>query len=150
MNRSNKYLKGLTTIEVIVVLAVIAVVLTVLGATSASMAARAELDAAEEYVSEAVRNARNLARASQSAVTLVVAKQNGHGGFRISFEPTDGPDSEYRRLDVPDVYLPESIAVLSDARSITFDRRGLVESPEVIVLAGEGREEEVRTVHVGN
>jgi prepilin-type N-terminal cleavage/methylation domain-containing protein len=142
--------QGVTVVEVLVVLAIIAILLSFSGSFVGRLAGQAELTVAEESVLNALRNARNLSRSSESSLTLSLSHDTGDLGYRISIKRPEGRQIGPKQTDVPEVYLPNGIVVLSENMTFTFDYRGLVEPTGSIMLRAEGNDDEIRKIFVNN
>lgn len=125
--------RGITIVEILLVVSVLVILLSfaVPGLDRATV--RSEMKAASEHVMHSIDSARNLARMTESAVVLR-ADPPGAGAeqrIRLSGRGLDAARGfqEYR--------LPESIRLVSDHASFTFDERGLVRNPGRMILVSQ-------------
>ena len=131
-------IRGISVIEVLVVLAVLAVVGAIFLPSPEKAAAKADMQAAEEKLQEAIYLARSTAINTQSEVImhLVPGKAREPGKIDFSFasrgaEPGSGPDAE--SID-REFLIPPEIRLEAAANEVLFDAVGVVESPTPIEL----------------
>jgi type II secretory pathway pseudopilin PulG len=117
--------RGITVVEILVVISVLLILISFAVPGIGRATARAEMKAAAENVQYSIDNARKLARMTESSVTL-------HA------DPPDGATVQHIRLSGPglsgamgvqEYRLPDSIILVPDHESYTFDGRGLVLDP---------------------
>ena len=116
--------KGVSVVELLIVLSVIAVMLALAAPSLQSVAARADIKAAAEDVSQAVRMAKNTARVTSQPVTVTFS--TGTSGNSISFAFADGGDTSSSGLKLPSMDITEKISVATELPAITFDPMGLI------------------------
>ena len=146
--------RGITLVEILLVISVLVILLSFAMPSAGSATARAELKAAFENVQYSVGAARNVARMTESSVSLnivatgpepsgtsSVLSSAGGSAQTITFGRSAGPDLQ-------DYRLPEGIRLVADRDSYVFDERGLVSEPGHILLVSEADESLTSTVEI--
>jgi type II secretory pathway pseudopilin PulG len=125
--------KGITVIEILVVLGLLAILASFAMPSASTTATRAELKAAVENVQYSFQQARNLARTTESniSVSIPVAMEGSVQTIRFS-SLSRGKHKTIPELQ--DYKLPGDIVMISDHDSFLFDQRGLVETSGQVLL----------------
>lgn len=125
--------RGVTLVEILLVIGLLVIIAGFAVPSFGTASARAEMTAALENLEYSIGAARNVARLTESSVSLNIVEQPGAAGHRITFsQPAQragkgGPG-------IPDYLLPEGIKLVSEQDKFVFDPRGLVDQPGRIVL----------------
>jgi len=121
---------GLTLVEILMVISVLVIILSFALPSMTVATARAELKAANENVEYTIGAARSLARRMESPVVLDIQPSADGASQRVSLSMSahDMPPG------LQDYQLPESIEIVADHPSFTFDDRGVVQNPGRILL----------------
>lgn len=136
--------KGVTLIEILMVIGLLVILLSFAVPSVSGTAAKAELKVTLENVEYSIQAARNMARVTESSVSLNL--QSAQDGQRqsISFS-SSAPGRNDGLAGLPDYQLPAEIVLVSDHESFVFNAKGLVDNPGKIVLASRV-DETVRSV----
>ena len=121
---------GITIVEILVVISVLLILISFAVPGIDRATARAEIRAASENIQYSIETARKMARRSESSVTLYADPPDGAAGQHIRLS---GPGLG-AAMGAQDYRLPDSVRVVSDRESFTFDGRGLVMNPGKLVL----------------
>ena len=122
--------RGITIVEILVVISVLLILISFAVPGIDRATARAEIQAATENIQYSIETARKMARRSESSVTLHADPPAGAAGQHIRLS---GPGLG-STMGAQDYRLPDSVRVVSDRESFTFDGRGLVRNPGKMVL----------------
>jgi type II secretory pathway pseudopilin PulG len=132
--------RGITLVEILLVISVLAIVMAFALPAADTAAARAELKAAVENLEYSVGTARNVARMTESSISLEIESFPGDEPQTINFSyPGQNPGK--RGPDINPYRLPEGIELVSDLDRFVFDPRGMVEQPGRILLVSRADEE---------
>ena len=118
--------RGITLVEILIVISVLAIILSFAIPSANGAAARAELRAATENLEYSISAARNVARLTESAVTLKISADGDTSPRIVSLARADASPVE-AHPDLQPYQIPDSVEVMSDRPVFLFDRRGLVD-----------------------
>lgn len=124
---------GITIVEILLVISVLVVVIAFAVPGVDRATARADIAAATEHVQHSIDAARKLARVTESTVTLHADSPSGTMARQIRLS---GPRLG-AAMSTPDYRVPESIRLVPEDATFTFDKRGLVRNPGTLVLVSE-------------
>jgi type II secretory pathway pseudopilin PulG len=125
--------RGITIVEILLVISVLVILISFAVPGLDRATARSELKAASEHVMFTVDSARNLARMTESTVVLHADLPGAGAEQRIRLS---GPGLDAAR-GFQEYRLPESIRLIPDHASFTFDERGLVQHPGSMILVSQ-------------
>jgi type II secretory pathway pseudopilin PulG len=132
--------RGITLVEILLVISVLAIITAFALPAADTAAARAELKAAAENLEYSVGTARNVARLTESSISVDIEPSTGNEPQTISFSyPGQNPGK--RGPDIQSYRLPEGIELISDLDRFVFDPRGMVEQPGKIQLVSRADRE---------
>ena len=132
--------RGITLVEILLVISVLAIVSAFALPAADTATARAELKATLENLEYSVGTARNVARLTESSISLDIESSPGGELQTITFSyPGQKPGKG--GPDIQSYQLPEGIELVSDFDRFVFDRQGMVEQPGRILLVSRGNEE---------
>jgi prepilin-type N-terminal cleavage/methylation domain-containing protein len=132
--------RGITLIEILLVISVMAIMVAFALPAADTATARAELKAAVENLEYSVGTARNVARMTESSISLDIESSTADAPQTISFS-YPGQKSGKRGPDIQSYSLPEGIELITDLERFVFDPRGMVEQPGRILLVSRVDEE---------
>ena len=125
--------RGITLVEILIVISLLVILVAFALPSAGNATARAEMKAALENLEYSVGTARNVARLTESSISLNIESLPGAQAQTITFSnPAQMPDE--RGADIPDYRLPDGIRLVSDRDRFVFDARGLVEHSGKIQL----------------
>jgi len=136
--------KGITLIEILMVLGLLVILLSFAMPSISGPAIRAEMTATLENVEYSIQAARNMARMTESSVSLNVLSNQEEAVQTISYSSATS-NRAGGNAGMQDYRLPTDIVLVSDQDSFAFDERGLVENPGQIILVSRV-DESVRSV----
>jgi prepilin-type N-terminal cleavage/methylation domain-containing protein len=139
--------QGITLIEILVVLGLLAILISFAMPSASKTASRAELKAAVENVQYSFQQARNLARATESKISVSIPIAREGSVQTIHFSSL----SRGKHKNIPgmqDYSLPDDLVMISDQDSFMFDQRGLVESPGQVLLVSRLEETVNSTINI--
>jgi len=139
--------KGITLIEILIALGILIILLSFAMPSVSGAATRAEMKAAVENVEWSLQSARNLARMTESSVTVHIPAAIPDKLQTITFS-NSGRDGESRISQLQEFTLPAEIVLVSGQEAFEFDSRGLVKTPGLILLASNVDESVKRTVTI--
>jgi len=120
-------------IEILVVLGLMAILVSFAMPSASRTATRAELKAAIENVQYSFQQARNLARTTESKISVSIPVAREGGIQTIRFSSLSG--GKHKTIpEMQDYNLPSDLVMISDHDSFLFDRRGLVENSGQVLL----------------
>lgn len=126
--------RGVTLVEILLVVAVLVILLSFAMPSVGTATARAELKAAVENVQYSIDAARNLARMTESSVTVNIGRAS-RPEAAAGAESSDEPQRiMFSRSEIQDYVLPADIRLVADQDSYVFDSRGLVLEPGRVTL----------------
>ncbi len=128
--------RGITLVEVLIVISVLAIILSFAIPSASGAAARAELRAATENLEYSISAARNVARITESPVTLHISASGDQSAQIVSLAQADA-GSRGAHPDMQPYPIPDSVDVLPDRPLFLFDRRGLVDRTGQIRLVSK-------------
>ena len=131
--------RGITLIEILLAISVLVILVAFALPSAGTATARAELKAARENLEYSVGTARNMARLTESSVSLNIESLPGGELRTITFSYPAQKQGK-RGPDIPEYQLPEGVQLVSDQDRFVFGPRGLVERPGRILLVS--REDE--------
>jgi len=151
--------RGITLVEILLVISVLVILLSFALPSAGSASARAELKATFENVQYSIDAARNVARMTESSVSLNVLSSGGLSALgsdpatdpaqTITFSrPADDGDRAAPGPDLQDYRLPEGIRLVADREAYVFDERGLVSEPGRILLVSAVDESLTFTIEI--
>jgi len=150
--------RGITLVEILLVISLLVVLLSFAMPSAGSATARAELKAAFENVQYSVGVARNVARMTESSVSLNIlsngsrsnasASSAADAAQTITFGRPAAGSRDAAGPDLQDYRLPEGIRLVADRDSYIFDERGLVSEPGRILLVSAADESLTYTVEI--
>ena len=138
MNKNNykhnrRTSRGITLIEILVVLGVLTILLSFAIPSGSSAATRAELSVATENIQHSLDAARNMARMTETSISVNVPEALDGSTQSITFSRvTRGvstPVSEMQELT-----LPADLVLLAEHDVFHYDTRGLVVNPGQLLL----------------
>jgi type II secretory pathway pseudopilin PulG len=125
--------RGITIVEILLVISVLVILVSFAVPGLDRATARSEMKAASEHVMHTIDSARNLARMTESTVVLHADLPGAGAEQRIRLS---GPRLE-AGTGFQEYRLPESIRLVPDHASFTFDERGLVQHPGSMILVSQ-------------
>lgn len=138
--------RGITLIEILVGIAVLVVLVSFALPSVSTAALRAEMTAAQENVTHYVEAARVLARTNERPVTLVIRQATGDQARTLHLnQATDTADEPPLMQDFSP---PESIILVADRDSYSFDSRGLAVDTGEIRLIARGDRSLLSTIEI--
>ena len=146
--------RGITLVEILLVISLLVVLLSFALPTAGSASARAELKAAIENVEYSIGTARNVARMTESGISLQLVNPDNASGLsdtpqRIRFSaPEAGEDEQEISLHLQEYLLPNTIRMISERERFEFDARGLVLEPGRILLVSTADESITSAIEV--
>lgn len=139
--------RGITLVEILMIISLLAILVAFALPSSGSATARAELKAAAENVRYSVETARNVARMTESAVSLDFGRVADDTVRTIRFSHPDRKP-QLNGPAIQEYQLPEGIRLVSDRDRFVFDPRGLIEKPGSIQLVSLADESIFTTLQV--
>jgi prepilin-type N-terminal cleavage/methylation domain-containing protein len=140
LNHSVTRARGITLVEILLVISVLAIVAAFALPAADTAAARAELKAAAENLEYSVGTARNVARLTESSISLDIESSPVDEPQTIAFS-YPGKKPGKRGPDIQPYRLPEGVELISDRDRFVFDPRGMVEQPGRILLVSRADKE---------
>jgi Tfp pilus assembly protein FimT len=149
--------RGITLVEILLVISVLVVLLSFAMPSAGSASARAELKAAFENVQYSIGAARNVARMTETSVSLDILSSGSSSGLApatgavqtLSFSrPAQSGEAATAGPDLQDYRLPEGVRLVADRDAYVFDERGLVSEPGRILLVSSADEELTFTIEI--
>lgn len=125
--------RGITLVEILLIISLLAILAAFALPAANSATARSELKAVAENVQYSVETARNVARMTESAVSLDLPSAADDTVQTIRFSHPDRRANKNGPA-IQEYQLPEGIRLVSDRNQYVFDSRGLVEKPGSIQL----------------
>jgi prepilin-type N-terminal cleavage/methylation domain-containing protein len=125
--------RGITLVEILIAISVLVILVAFALPSAGTAAARAEMKAALENLEYSVGTARNVARLTESSISLHIETSPGDASPLIRFSGQDGRRAK-SSPDIQEYQLPESIQLVADRDHFVFDPRGLVDEPGRILL----------------
>jgi type II secretory pathway pseudopilin PulG len=125
--------RGITLVEILLAISLLVILLSFALPSAGTASARSELKAAEENIQYSIDTARNVARMSESSVSLNIETAPGDAGQVISFSHPQSPGRNNSPA-IQEYRLPDGIQLESDRQWFVFDRRGMVDQPGKIRL----------------
>jgi len=135
--------RGITLVEILLVIGLLVLLAGFALPSFGTASAKAEMKAALENLEYSVGTARNVARLTESSISLDIVEAPGTSSQRITFSQS-GRGAGEGGPNIPDYLLPESIEMVSDQQRFVFDARGLVDQPGRITLVSRA-DDSVRT-----
>jgi len=135
--------RGITLVEILLVIGLLVLLAGFALPSFGTASAKAEMKAALENLEYSVGTARNVARLTESSISLDIVEAPGTSSQRITFSQS-GRSAGEGGPNIPDYLLPESIEMVSDQQRFVFDARGLVDQPGRITLVSRA-DDSVRT-----
>ena len=138
--------RGITLVEILLVISLLVILLSFAIPTAGSASARAELKAAVENVEYSIGTARNVARMTESGISLDLVHPDNPSVLtalpqRIAFStPDGGEDDKAISLHLQEYSLPPGIRMVAERERFLFDERGLVVEPGRILLVSTADE----------
>ena len=139
--------RGITLVEILLALSVLIILVAFAVPAAGTASARADLKAALENLDYSVGTARNVARLTESSITITIEPPSGDTAQVITFSRAEKASGK-QVPDIPEYRLPESIEVVSDQERYVFNARGLVESPGRILLVSRADDEITATLDI--
>jgi type II secretory pathway pseudopilin PulG len=125
--------RGVTLVEILLVLGLLVIIAGFAVPSFGTASARAEMKVAIENLEYSIGTARNVARLTDSSVSLNIVEQAGAAGHKITFSQP-AKNAGKNGPGIPDYLLPEGIGLVAEQDRFVFDPRGLVDHPGRIVL----------------
>ena len=132
--------QGITLVEILMAISLLVILVAFALPSVGNATARAEMKAVLENLEYSVGTARNVARLTESSISLNIESLPGTKVQTITFS-RPGQMPGQRGPDIPDYRLPEGIQLVSDRDRFVFDPRGLVEHPGRVQLVSRTDEE---------
>jgi len=139
--------RGITLVEILLALSVLIILVAFALPAAGTASARADLKAALENLDYSVGTARNVARLTESSISITIEPRSGTEAQVITFSQV-GEASGKQLADIPEYRLPESVQLVSDQERYVFNARGLVESPGRILLVSRADDEITSTLDI--
>jgi len=139
--------RGITLVEILLALSVLIILVAFALPAAGTATARADLEAALENLDYSVGTARNVARLTESSISIRIEPTSGTEAQVITFSQA-GEASGKQLPDIPQYRLPESVQLVSDQERYVFNSRGLVESPGRILLVSRADDEITATLDI--
>ena len=133
LSHSRARARGVTLVEILLVIGLLVLLAGFALPSFGTATERAEMKAALENLEYSIGTARNVARLTDSSVSLNIVEGSGTASQKITFAQSarsagkSGPG-------IPDYVLPEGIELRSEHQRFVFDPRGLVDQPGTMVL----------------
>jgi Tfp pilus assembly protein FimT len=128
--------RGITIVELLLVISVLVIIISYAVPGIDMATARAEMKAATEHVQYSIDTARQLARMTESSVSLHADPASGISTASIRLS---GPRLG-ERIGRQEYRLPKNIRLVSDQAVFTFDKHGLASNPGRLVLVSRANE----------
>lgn len=138
--------QGFTLIEMMVALAVLAILVVFGSPALENSGARSDMKKATDQVAQAFREAKNAARANNSAVTVTLTTNETANS--ISFLFSNGTDTADSGQTLPTIVLPERVTVETATPEFTFDSLGMVNTTGSIALISAANADFASTVAI--
>ena len=133
LSHSKARSRGITLVEILLVIGLLVLLAGFAVPSFGTATVRAEMKAALENLEYSIGTARNVARLTDSSVSLTIIEGSGAASQTITFSQSARGDGRHGP-DIPDYVLPEGLELRSEQQQFVFDSRGLVEHPGRIVL----------------
>lgn len=133
LNHSITRCRGITLVEILLVIGLVVLLAGFALPSFGTATARAEMKAALENLEYSIGTARNVARLTDSSISLNIVEGPDATKQKITFSQS-ARGTVKRGPEIPDYLLPEGIELVSEQRHFIFDGRGLVDQPGRIVL----------------
>lgn len=125
--------RGITLVEVLLAVSVLIILVAFALPSAGTATARADLKAALENLDYSVGTARNVARLTESSISITIEPSSGAEAQAVIFShAANAPGTGIP--DIPEYRLPESVHIVSDQERFVFNSRGMVERPGRILL----------------
>jgi type II secretory pathway pseudopilin PulG len=139
--------RGITLVEILIAISVLIILVAFALPSAGTAAARAELQAALENLEYSVGTARNVARLTESSISLHIETAAADASSSIRFS-RQGDRSGKSSPEIQEYQLPKGIQLVADRDRFVFDPRGLVDEPGHILLVSAADEELRATVDI--
>ena len=139
--------RGITLVEILLAVSVLIILVAFALPSAGTATARADLKAALENLDYSVGTARNVARLTESSISMSIEPPSGAEAQSIAFSGA-GRTSGKGLPDIPEYRLPESIRIVSDRERFVFDSRGMVERPGRILLVSRADDEITASLNI--
>lgn len=134
---------GFTVIEMLLVLSAFTIFLAFAVPSFHNSSARAEMKEATDQVAQAFRTAKNVARLTNSTVTMTLTTNRpGDNSISFVFDDTgtnnidiDIEGSTGKKMTLPGIVLPARVALMGDTSVFSYDALGMVNTTGTITLA---------------
>ena len=141
--------RGITLVEILLVISVLVILLSFALPSAGGATARAELKATSENVQYSVDAARNVARMTESGISLNIQTNSPDSAQILTFtRSAKNGRSAAAGPDLQDYRLPPGIRLVADRDAFVFDERGMVSEPGHILLVSEADESLTSTVEI--
>jgi Tfp pilus assembly protein FimT len=126
--------RGITLIEILLFASIMVILVSFASASFSGATDRTELRAATEHLDFSIRSARNTARMAESEVQMHVLTDSMTGENRVTFTLSEAAAKKLGQSSLQEYLLDESLRIVSDQTTFSFDGRGIVEKPGQITL----------------
>jgi Tfp pilus assembly protein FimT len=147
LSHSRARSRGITLVEILLVIGLLVILAGFAVPSFGTASARAEMKAALENLEYSIGTARNVARLTDSSVSLNIVQAPGATHQKITFAQS-GQSQGKHGPDIPDYLLPEGIELRSEQQLFVFDARGLVIQPGTIVLVARDDDSVTSTLEI--
>ncbi len=148
MFRKNKQY-GMTLIELLLALGIAAILVVMAVPTVTHAFARSNVRAATENVVQALRLAKNTARAASTTVTVTFTANQGSNTITFAFP--DGSNILAGSITLEPVQLPTRITLVADDNTtFQFDSMGMVDNLGALIVTSTLNTSFTRTITVVN
>jgi len=133
LSHSKARSRGVTLVEILLVIGLLVLLAGFAVPSFGTATMRAEVKAALENLEYSIGTARNVARLTDSSVSLNIIEGSEAASQIITFSQSARGAGKHGP-DIPDYVLPEGLELRSKQRQFIFDSRGVVEQPGTIEL----------------
>jgi len=133
LSHSKARSRGVTLVEVLLVIGLLVLLAGFAVPSFGTATMRAEMKAALENLEYSIGTARNVARLTESSVSLDILGGSGAANQIITFSQSARGAGRHGP-GIPDYVLPDGLELRSEQQHFVFDSRGMVEQPGRIVL----------------
>ena len=126
--------RGVSIVEILMALAVLVIILSFASPSLSSTSAKAELKTAVENMEYSVRMAKTTARQLESDVVMHFKNNPSEKVHSISYS-YPSRNSNLNSVGLLQEYkFPQGVRLITDAKSVHFDYRGMVEKQALLML----------------
>ena len=139
---------GMTLVELMITIALAAILITLALPGFTQAFARSQVRGATENVVQAIRLAKNTARAASTNVTVTFTTDSGNNAITFTFP--DGSNKLLDSITLEPVELPANVSVAGDTTDFTFNSMGMTNATGALVITSIIDANFTRTVTIVN